>query len=227
MWGHADLQGTVRSLGRSFFGTLSALSSREALGSPTLGRVAGPVVGISDGETSMSQLPSQARSESAGAGHSTPILRGEAVAGVRLGPRREDRSRRHLVSAREALAELGGIAGARAVADYLTEHLGKPVSVRQVRDRFRNTGGAVRKLGAGYFATRERKAPPVLHWVESRLVECRSEPIAELVAAVMDAYPRGNARAVQAWLHQQPGVLAIRGGRVHFLESTGPLASDP
>lgn len=128
------------------------------------------------------------------------------------------------MSAREALSHLGGVAGARAVADYLSEHQQQPVTVRQVRDRFRNTGGAVRKLGAGYFATRERKAPLVLHWVEARLVERLSESVADLVAAVLEAFPHGDARAVQAWLQQQPGVLAVRGRQVLFVD---PAASSP
>jgi len=190
-------------------------------------RARGPLVGDSELESSL--LPPAARgvSEPGGLRHHSSVRRGEAVTGVKVGPGLDGRRRRQSMSAREALAQLGGIAGARAVADHLTEHLDKAVSVRQVRDRFRNTGGAVRKLGAGYFATRERNAPPVLHWVESRLVERRSEPIVELVAAVLDAYPHGNARAVQAWLHQQPGVLAIRGGMVHFVEATGLLLGAP
>ena len=188
-------------------------------------RVRGPIVARDELERSLRRPPARVRTEAGGLRHLTPIRRSEAVAGLAIPSESGTQGRRATLSAREALAQLGGIAGARAVADHLTEHLDKPVSVRQVRDRFRNTGGAVRKLGAGYFATRERKAPMVLHWVESRLVERRSEPVSELVAAVLEAFPHGNARAIQAWLHQQPGVLSVRGGQVHFVDtqSAGPL----
>ena len=122
------------------------------------------------------------------------------------------------LSAREVLEQLGGVGGAGSVAQVLAEHHGRPVSVRQVRDRFRNTGGKVRKLGAGYFATKSFRGPPVLHWVESRLAELGSEPLSDLVAAVLEAYPHGNARAVRAWIHQQPGVVSLRGERVRLVE---------
>lgn len=123
------------------------------------------------------------------------------------------------MSAREALDRLGGVGGARAVAVLLTENLGRTVTVRQVRDRFRNTGGKVRKLGAGYFATQTFLGPPVLHWVESRITQLGNENIDDLVEAVLEAYPHGDRRAVRAWIYQHPGVLSTRGKRVTIVDS--------
>lgn len=122
------------------------------------------------------------------------------------------------MSAREALDRLGGVAGARAVARMLSEHLDRTVTVRQVRDRFRNTGGRVRKLGAGYFATQGFRGATVLHWVESRLTERGGETLDGLCRAVLEAFPHGDERAVRAWIHQQPGVLSVRGERVRLVE---------
>ncbi len=116
------------------------------------------------------------------------------------------------------MVQLGGVAGARAVAELLTQSGGQEVTVRQVRDRFRNTGGTVRKLGAGYFATRQKRLPPVLHWVEARLNEKGQEPLNDLVAAILEAYPQGDERAIYAWIHQQPGVLNVRDNVVYFVE---------
>ncbi|HCH63924.1 MAG: hypothetical protein CL927_06495 [Deltaproteobacteria bacterium] len=123
------------------------------------------------------------------------------------------------MSAREALERLGGVAGARAVSVLLTEKLGKSVTVRQVRDRFRNTGGKVRKLGAGYFATQTFLGPPVLHWVESRISQYGPEKIDDLVTAILSAYPHGDRRAIRAWIHQQPGVLSTRGKVVTIVDA--------
>ena len=122
------------------------------------------------------------------------------------------------LSAREALERLGGVAGARALSVLLTDELGKSVTVRQVRDRFRNTGGKVRKLGAGYFATEDFHGHPVLHWVESRIAQFGPERMDDLVEAIMQAYPYGDRRAIRAWIHQHPGVLSTRGGFVTIVE---------
>ena len=122
------------------------------------------------------------------------------------------------LSAREALDRLGGVAGARAVAELLSSHHGREVTARQVRDRFRNTGGAVRKLGAGYFATRSFQGAMVLHWVESRLANGGGETKDSLCQAILGAYPHGDERAIRAWLHQQPGVVSLRGERVRLVQ---------
>ena len=127
--------------------------------------------------------------------------------------------RRSSISAREALELLGGVAGARAVATRLSEGTEQPVTVRQVRDRFRNTGGRVRKLGAGYFATEQFQGVPVLHWVESRIEQLGPIKFDLLVDEILDAYPHGDRRAVRAWLHQHPGVLCVRGEHVMIVDS--------
>lgn len=131
------------------------------------------------------------------------------------------------MSAREALVDLGGVAGARAIAARLSEHLGRSVTVRQVRDRFRNTGGKVRKLGAGYFSTGPTEHPPVLHWVEARLAQGGAEPVDDLLEALLEAYPNGDERAVRAWLHQQPGVLSVRRGTVRVVPPVIGAGSRP
>ena len=187
-------------------------------------QVRGPVVAREELERTLRRPPARVVIDSGALRQLTPVRRAEAVAGIVIPSQPVDRGQRRPMSAREALSRLGGIAGARAVADFLSEHQERPVTVRQVRDRFRNTGGAVRKLGAGYFATRERKAPLVLHWVESRLVERGNESVDDLVAAVLEAFPYGDARAVQAWLQQQPGVLTVRGRQVFFVD---PAAGGP
>lgn len=122
------------------------------------------------------------------------------------------------LSARAALEELGGVASARAIAGMLGESHGRKFTVRQVRDRFRNTGGRVRKLGAGYFALDTAGRVPVLHWVETRLLQARAESEDSLVQAILDAYPRGHERSVRGWLHQQPGVLSVHDGMVYLVE---------
>ncbi len=118
------------------------------------------------------------------------------------------------LSAREALEELGGLAGAKAIAALLTETSGRQVTVRQVRDRFRNTGGAVRKLGAGYFATRRRRELPVADFVESLLDERSPVDAMDICQAVLSAFPNGDERAVMAWLYQDPGNIRVRDDRV-------------
>ncbi len=118
------------------------------------------------------------------------------------------------VSAREALEELGGIAGAKAIADKLDEVNQASVTVRQVRDRFRNTGGAVRKLGAGYFATRRCRDAPVGDFVQ-QLISSKGAMFAnEVCGAILAKYPNGDERAVLAWLYQDPGPIAVRDDRV-------------
>jgi hypothetical protein len=140
-------------------------------------------------------------------------------------PQRTARSSQQM-SAREALERLGGVSGARAVAALLTSQNGSEVTVRQVRDRFRNTGGKVVKLGAGYFATEESDLHPVLHWVEARIAQRGPENLADLISAIMERYPNGDLRAVRAWIHQQPGILTVRSGQVCLVKPAAS-ASDP
>jgi len=127
------------------------------------------------------------------------------------------RPRRGL-SARDVLSRLGGIAGARAIAEAMTAQSGEEVTVRQIRDRLRNTGDAVRKLGAGYFAVRAQKVEPVLDWVEARLEANGSEPVEGMLAAILENYPLGDARAIVAWLHQEPGRVVVRDEVVHLAQ---------
>ena len=124
------------------------------------------------------------------------------------------RDQRRRISARTALESLGGLAGAKAIAEVLGERAGADLSVRQVRDRLRNTGGAVRKLGAGYYATRAHEVPRVLEFVE-RLLERRGTcPAEEVASEVLRAYPHGDTRAVMAWLAQDPGRVIVRNDTV-------------
>ncbi len=117
-------------------------------------------------------------------------------------------------SAREVLVSLGGIASARAIADRLGELTGTPVSVRTVRDRLRHARGAVRKLGAGYFALGDQEAQPVLRWAENWLAERGEATVDELVDAILAAYPHGHRLSITAWAHQEPGRIRLRGERV-------------
>jgi len=169
-------------------------------------RAESPAVGCMTLERLLRRPPARVRASVQALRQLTPIV--DAPAQVQ--PAR--------LSAREALDRLGGVAGAGAVAELLTTHHGRPTTVRQVRDRFRNTGGTVRKLGAGYFATRSYGGASVLHWVESRLAVVGPEPLATLCDAILLAFPHGNERSVRAWIHQQPGVLSIRGDRVRLVQ---------
>jgi len=112
---------------------------------------------------------------------------------------------------RGELLRAGGLVGARYLADRMSEAEGRPVSVRQVRDRLRHSHGAVRKLGAGYYAAREHPALPVADWVERWLTAHGPQHVDSVIHAILDEYPHGDEAAVSAWLHQEPGHLRLRG----------------
>lgn len=117
-------------------------------------------------------------------------------------------------TARGELIRAGGLAGARYLADRLTDAEGREVSVRQVRDRLRHTHGAVRKVGGGYYAVREYPAVPVAQWLDSWLHAHGPKPFDHVVRLILHAYPHGDEAAVQAWLHQELGSVRMRGGVV-------------
>jgi len=122
------------------------------------------------------------------------------------------------VSAREALTRLGGLAGVRALAEFLGAQNGAAMTSRQVRDRFRNTGGSVRKLGGGYYALKHRTEPTVVDWVAARIRANGPEAVGAVVSAVLEAYPHGDGRSVEAYMHQNPSVITVRDGVVHLVE---------
>ncbi len=126
------------------------------------------------------------------------------------------------LTVRRALERAGGLAGAAWLADELQRETGEPLSVRMVRDRFRNIGSHVRKLGAGYYALKDHPAPPLPRWA-AWWVHARGPcPVADLVEAILKAYPNGDPRAVHAWLHQEPSPLVVTAGRVHIVTSRRP-----
>lgn len=126
------------------------------------------------------------------------------------------------LSPREALLLLGGVAGARAIAERMAEAADAPPKIRQVRDRLRHAGDTVRKLGAGYYAAAARRADPVGDWAEDRVSQIGREPLPSFLKATLDAYPHGDAHAIAAWLHQCPGHLIVRRGMVCYVD--GALA---
>lgn len=126
------------------------------------------------------------------------------------------------MSPREALLSLGGVAGARAIAERMADAQDPPPSIRQVRDRLRHAGDAVRKLGAGYYASAARRVDPVIDWAEERVARHGREPLSAFLRATLETYPHGDAHAVSAWLHQGPGRLIVRRGQVCYVD--GALA---
>jgi hypothetical protein len=126
------------------------------------------------------------------------------------------------LSPREALLLLGGVAGARAIGERMADAADPAPSIRQVRDRLRHAGEAVRKLGAGYYASAARRVDPVIDWAEERVGRQGREPLASFLKATLEAYPHGDAHAISAWLHQGPGRLIVRRGQVCYVD--GALA---
>lgn len=122
---------------------------------------------------------------------------------------------------REGLQRLGGIASARAIADRIAPIGGAPPSVREVRDRLRNAGDRLRKLGAGYYALSSRRADPVQDWAEARLRHLQREPLNGFCRAMLTAYPHGDLRAISAWLHQGPGPIVLRRNAVCYEPTRG------
>ena len=116
--------------------------------------------------------------------------------------------------ARQLLAECGGIASARYLRDAISAHRSDSLTIRQTRDLLRSP--QVCKLGAGYFAIQDTLFDPVLRWTEGRLDQRDSEPIEEVIAAILEHYPRGDAAAIRSWLHQEPGRLQLSSGRVRL-----------
>lgn len=117
---------------------------------------------------------------------------------------------------REGLQRLGGIASARAIADRIAPVGGAAPSVREVRDRLRNAGDRLRKLGAGYYALSDRRAEPVQTWAEARLRHLHREPVTGFCRAMLSSYPHGDIRAISAWLHQARGPIVLRRNAVCY-----------
>ncbi len=110
---------------------------------------------------------------------------------------------------RRELARAGGLAGAHWLAARMASLTGEEVSVRMVRDRFRNIGSNVRKLGAGYYAMRDHPAPPLNKWAAWWIHARGPTPVPELIEAILKAYPYGDAKAVHAWIYQDPSPLLV------------------
>ena len=116
--------------------------------------------------------------------------------------------------ARQLLAEVGGIASARHIRDAIAAHGRGVLTIRQTRDLLRSP--RVCKLGAGYFATQDTVFEPVLCWTEAHLHQSGAMSVAQLIAAVLDHYPRGDAQAIRCWLQQEPGRLQLGAERVRL-----------
>ena len=123
-------------------------------------------------------------------------------------------TRRLPPTARNELVLLGGVGGANELARRLTRRMRRRVTVRQVRDRLRHTNG-VRKLGAGYYAVRYHPAIEVAAWAEARIRATGPIDAEELVKQILEEYPHGDRRAVNAWVFQDPGSLIVRDRLVH------------
>ena len=124
-------------------------------------------------------------------------------------------TRRLPPTARNELVLLGGLGGAAELARRLSRRLRRRVSVRQVRDRLRHTNG-VRKLGAGYYAVRYHPAIEVADWAAARIQAHGPTDAEVLVKQILDEYPHGDRRAVNAWIYQGPGDLVVRDRTVHL-----------
>ena len=109
-----------------------------------------------------------------------------------------------------------------AIGERMADAADPAPSIRQVRDRLRHAGEAVRKLGAGYYASAARRVDPVIDWAEERVGRQGREPLASFLKATLEAYPHGDAHAISAWLHQGPGRLIVRRGQVCYVD--GALA---
>lgn len=124
-------------------------------------------------------------------------------------------TRRLPATARNELVLMGGIGGAAEIARRLTRRLRKRVTVRQVRDRLRHTNG-VHKLGGGYYAVRYHPAAPLEEWVAAIIAREGPVDADELVTRIMDAFPNGDPRAINAWVFQDPATLVVRDRKVHL-----------
>ena len=93
------------------------------------------------------------------------------------------------------------MAGALAIAVEMEARLGHRVLVRAVRDRFRNVLG-VRRLGAGYFTDRDDVLSVRAFVAGLQAGSGRAWTVTEIVAAVLAAYPHGDAAAIRSWLEQ-------------------------
>lgn len=146
------------------------------------------------GSSPASPVPDAARPAAAGSGAAGPKAVGPAA-----------RTRR-------ALAGLGGVASARAVAAAVALDGGDALSVRQVREALR--GRDVRVLGGGYLALGGAPGGLLLPWVRARLRAGEALPLDQVVDEILARWPHGDAVAVRAWLHQDPPGLAVIDGRV-------------
>lgn len=114
---------------------------------------------------------------------------------------------------RRALALLGGVASARAVAATLVEAGGPALTVRQVREALR--GRSLTALGGGYFALPDAVERPILPWLRRRLERLGARPIDQVVDEIMARWPHGDPAAIAAWLRQDPSGVVVTDGLVH------------
>lgn len=120
---------------------------------------------------------------------------------------------------RQALRSLGGIASARAIALVVASDGGAPLSLRRVKEALRCR--EVRGLGGGYLAMSDSRRAPLVTWLVARLDRGGPLPVSEVVTLVLERWPHGDPRAVQAWLHQDPPGLVVVDGIVRAPDPGG------
>lgn len=116
---------------------------------------------------------------------------------------------------RAALAEAGGVAGSL----HLAAAVGL-ASGREVRAVLR--GSRVQNLGAGYLALPATVEVPVDRWLTAWILRSGPISVETAISLVLAQYPHGDAAAVRAWLHQEPGRLRVDGSEIWVFGARRP-----
>lgn len=109
-----------------------------------------------------------------------------------------------------ALALLGGVASARAIARQLEDLGDAGLDARAVREALR--GAELRRLGGGYLALPGAVDPDLEPWLRGRLRRLGPRGVDDLVVDVLARWPHGDAAAVRSWLYQDPPGVAVVDG---------------
>lgn len=119
---------------------------------------------------------------------------------------------------RDLLAELGGTAGCKVLAEGMSARLGEELSTRRVRHIAKSAPGRVLDLGAGYLTLLPTRRRPVVAFAVDLILDHGNRlGVDALVDAVLAEYPHGDRRAVRAWLAQEPGRIQVDRDRVRYL----------